>query len=168
MNKKKIITDVLRELGLHKVAQDIYFDAPHLKEITERMIEFIGTDFYGSVMPLYKECVAKAFKTCKSCVDDVELHYLIGLTDLAHTLFKKRIAVETSSGLVAWVPMVESITDFVNRNDQQKPIIIEEAAPGSVTKEQASILLAIRVMPADYAIKLFDYYVRECVRVEHG
>lgn len=169
MNKKKIITDVLRELGLHKVAQELYFDAPHLKEITERMIEFIGTDFSGPNAPLYKECVGKAFAAYEaSSQDDAEMHYLLGLTELAYVLFEKRIAVETSTGLVAWVPMVEPITSFMEKNGLPKPIIINEAAPGCVTKEQASLLLAIRVMPADYAASLFDHYVNELVRTDNG
>ena len=160
MQKKKMIPDALRKHKLNGKAQAVFAEYPQLMEITESVAEFMTPHFIGEKHPLFEECIVSAMESIELATKAGNNRYdsfLVGLVSPAWRLLERRIAVEDEDDCEAWVPMQESVAEFIERLggtlEGKKVVIYDEPAPGYVTHPHAAIMLAVRVMAVTQANK---------------
>lgn len=151
MRNRRIINVILKKHGLQAKADYLFNEEPQLENIADSLIEFITPYFIGENLPLYEECIVSGVGSVNKDLDfneNVKL-YLQNIVAPAHWLIDKRIKVETKFEPIAWVPMTESIKDFLDRNECSNPFMeLEDDDSVRISKHEASLMLAARIMPA--------------------
>lgn len=157
MSSKTLTNLIIKKHGLTKKANFMFENEPYLEEVAHALVGFVTPHFIGEGLPLIDECIINSFESIdenQPFKKNIE-SFLKNLVEPAYLLIEKRISVETKTGSIAWVPMQESISQFLHRNESMNPVMVSgiDESVGIVSKKEASLMLAVHIMPA-YAVSM--------------
>lgn len=147
---RRTLDEALNSAGLAAAAQKSFLVAANIEDVCCRLAGYLTLAFPSDAgEPLLVACLRNGFVDGRVGADCASQNkFLVSLVSAAGQLTKRRLAVQAGKSLVAWVPFAESIGEFLQRHDGATPHVVEEAAPGDIDEDMASMMLAVRIMPA--------------------
>ena len=168
MGNKKVINALIKQYGLQQKSHWLFDNEPSLEKVLYNLLNFVTFHFKGEELPLFDECLINAFSRInekKPLTHNVKA-FLQDIVEKAYLLLERRIVVETINGSVAWIPMQEPISIFLQRYEGVTPTMVDEKNDFvTVSNREASLMLAVHIMPA-HAVSMAVESVCEAYKVE--
>lgn len=162
------LNKAIRAIGAVTAASRVFTLYPSLEAASQHIMDFFTDRYPGrNGEPLVHECLRAAFEAldaARADGQDEPIAFRVALVAGASEVTRKRVGVEDRQDAIFWVPYEESFRAFLSRlgHDPQtaEVVVLDEPAPGAIADHMASMMLAVRILPAVDADRVCFAYLR--------